>query len=69
MKKLKVYFKSDYWMTPPKKFNLDDLDIDKCVIDSKLFFLKNKDGMIIFAVPVDNLLFYEIVEEKENGSV
>ena len=69
MKKLKVYFKGDYFVTPAKEFNLDDLDIDKSIIGDELFFLKNKDGLIIFAIPIDNLLFYEIVEEKENGSV
>lgn len=68
MKKLKVYFKSDYFL-PAKEFNLDDLEINQCEIGNRIFFLKSKDCMIIFAVPVDNLLFYEIVEEKENGSV
>lgn len=80
MKKLRCYIKSDYSTFPygkspslpfVKEFNLDDLDLNLCEIGNRMCFLKNKDAMVIFAVPIDNLLFYDVVEvkEKEDGSV
>ena len=69
MKKLKVYLKYDYYMTPVKEFDLDDLELNQCEIRDGVFFLMNKDCMIIFAVPVENLLFYEVVERTDLTTV
>lgn len=79
MKKLICHIKDDHSFDLSKDglrsspsikiFNLDDLEVNQCEISNGIFFLKNKDYVIVFAIPVNNLLFYEIVEEKENGSV
>lgn len=70
--KIKIYLKPSYpssFIVPPKEFSLDELSMEDSIINDKMIILKSVSHpeLIRFAMPIENLLYYEIlVEDKED---